>query len=55
MGQRDYSMRVWLEPNKLASLNLTLTDVVSAISQQNLQVTAGQIARSRSRPASNSS
>jgi hydrophobe/amphiphile efflux-1 (HAE1) family protein len=43
MGQRDYSMRIWLDPNKLASLNLTANDVVSAISQQNLQVTAGQI------------
>jgi len=43
MGQRDYSMRVWLDPNKLASLNLTASDVVSAVSQQNLQVTAGQI------------
>src|ERR1700731_1914812 len=43
MGQRDYSLRVWLDPDRLASLNLNPMDVVTAISQQNLQVTAGQI------------
>ena len=42
-GQRDYSIRSWLDPNKLAALNLTATDVVTAIAQQNLQVAAGQI------------
>jgi len=43
LGQRDYSLRAWLDPNKLAALNLTSGDVVKAISQQNLQVAAGQI------------
>jgi len=43
LGERDYSMRVWLDPNKLASLDLTANDVVTAVSQQNLQVTAGQV------------
>jgi hydrophobe/amphiphile efflux-1 (HAE1) family protein len=42
-GQRDYSLRAWLDPNKLATLGLTPSDVVTAISQQNLQVAAGQI------------
>jgi multidrug efflux pump len=42
-GAGDYSMRVWLDPQKLASRNLTSTDVVSAIREQNLQVAAGQI------------
>jgi multidrug efflux pump len=42
-GQRDYSIRAWLDPNKLAALNLTAADVVTAIAQQNLQVAAGQI------------
>jgi hydrophobe/amphiphile efflux-1 (HAE1) family protein len=42
-GQRDYSLRAWLDPNKLATLNLSATDVVTAIAQQNLQVAAGQI------------
>jgi hydrophobe/amphiphile efflux-1 (HAE1) family protein len=43
LGQRDYSMRVWLDPEKLAALSMTPGDVVAAISQQNLQVAAGQI------------
>jgi multidrug efflux pump len=43
LGERDYSMRVWLDPLKLATLNLTAGDVVLAIGQQNLQVAAGQI------------
>src|SRR5438876_1386721 len=43
LGQRDYSLRVWLDPDKMAALNLRATDVVTAISQQNLQVAAGQI------------
>jgi hydrophobe/amphiphile efflux-1 (HAE1) family protein len=42
-GQRDYSLRAWLDPNKLATLNLSAMDVVTAIAQQNLQVAAGQI------------
>lgn len=43
LGQRDYSMRVWLDPGKMAYRNLTSTDVVTAIEQQNAQVAAGQI------------
>jgi multidrug efflux pump len=43
LGQRDYSLRAWLDPAKLAALNLSATDVITAISQQNLQVAAGQI------------
>ncbi len=43
LGQRDYSMRVWLDPERLASQGLTTTDVVTAIEQQNIQVAAGQI------------
>ncbi len=42
-GQRQYSMRIWLNPDKLASLGLTTSDVVGAISEQNLQVAAGAI------------
>src|SRR5438445_10464400 len=42
LGQRDYSLRAWLDPDKLGALNLSATDVVTAISQQNLQVAAGQ-------------
>jgi len=44
-GQQDYSMRVWVDPDRLASLNLTASDVVSAIREQNQQVAAGQVAQ----------
>ena len=43
LGQRDYSMRVWLDPEQLAMRNLDAADVVRAIEQQNTQVAAGQI------------
>src|SRR5207237_7026797 len=43
LGQRDYSMRIWLDPAKMAARNLTATDVTQAIEQQNTQVAAGQI------------
>jgi multidrug efflux pump len=43
LGQRDYSLRAWLDPDKLANLNLSGMDVVAAIAQQNVQVAAGQI------------
>ncbi len=43
LGQRDYSMRVWLDPQKMATRNLSASDVVAAIEQQNAQVAAGQI------------
>jgi multidrug efflux pump subunit AcrB len=43
LGERDYSMRVWLDPQKLAARGLTADDVVGAIEQQNIQVAAGQI------------
>jgi multidrug efflux pump len=42
-GQQDYSMRIWVEPDRLASLNLTAGDVANAIREQNLQVAAGQV------------
>src|SRR6266545_4004623 len=43
LGQRDYSMRLWLDPSKMSTRNLTATDIVSAVTQQNAQVAAGQI------------
>ena len=42
-GERRYSMRVWLDPGKLASRGLTAADVVSALREQNVQVAAGAI------------
>ena len=44
-GQRDYSMRVWLDPDLLASRNLTAGDVIRVLREQNVQVAAGQIGR----------
>src|SRR6187549_2449814 len=42
-GAGQYSMRVWLDPNKLQVRSLMPQDVISAIQQQNQQVTAGQV------------
>ncbi len=42
-GERKYSMRLWLDPNRLASRGLTAQDVVQALREQNLQVGAGSI------------
>jgi hydrophobe/amphiphile efflux-1 (HAE1) family protein len=44
-GLREYSMRVWLDPEKLANLGLSAGDVVKALQQQNLQVASGVIAQ----------
>lgn len=43
LGARDYSMRVWLDPTKLASRQMTASDVIRAIKEQNVQVAAGRI------------
>src|SRR5262249_29376836 len=43
LGQQDYSMRVWLDPDKLQSQNLTVGDVIRVLREQNVQVAAGQI------------
>ena len=39
----DFSMRIWLNPDKLAALNLTTTDITAALVEQNLQVAAGTV------------
>ena len=43
IGAGDYAMRVWLDPNKLATRGLTASDAVRAIREQNVQVSAGQL------------
>lgn len=43
LGQQDYSLRVWLNPDQLATRNLTAGDVVQALREQNVQVAAGQV------------
>src|SRR5690606_11081490 len=40
-GERQYSMRVWLDPEKIATLGMTPGDVVKAIQEQNVQVSGG--------------
>ena len=45
-GERRYSMRVWLDPDRLAKLGITATDVQGAIAEQNVQVAAGKIGQS---------
>jgi hydrophobic/amphiphilic exporter-1 (mainly G- bacteria), HAE1 family len=47
---RKYSMRLWLDPTRLASRGITATDVVSALSEQNVQVAAGAIGQEPSQP-----
>ena len=43
LGQRDYSMRIWVDPEKLAARDMTASDVAMAIRTQNMQVASGQI------------
>jgi multidrug efflux pump len=43
LGQRQYSMRAWLDPQKLSALDLTASEVIDAISEQNVVVAAGNI------------
>jgi multidrug efflux pump len=43
MGELEYSMRAWLDPQKLASRNLNAVDVVNAVASQNLQAAPGQL------------
>ena len=50
LGGAEYSMRIWLNPDTLAKLALTPTDVVNAIREQNLQAPAGKIGDAPSPP-----
>jgi hydrophobe/amphiphile efflux-1 (HAE1) family protein len=43
MGEKKYSIRIWLNPNKIKALNLTPMDVVTAIKNQNKQASIGKI------------
>src|SRR5215469_10343187 len=42
-GERKYAMRIWLDPDRLAARNLTATDVINALSEQNVEIPAGQV------------
>jgi len=43
LGPRDYSMRIWLDPDRLAARDLTANDVINAVREQNRQVAAGRL------------
>jgi multidrug efflux pump len=43
LGERDYSIRAWLDPQKLASRSITASDVANAIGSQNIEVAPGQV------------
>jgi multidrug efflux pump subunit AcrB len=43
LGQRNYSMRIWLDPQKMAAYSLNANDIIQAVEAQNVQVAAGQI------------
>jgi hydrophobe/amphiphile efflux-1 (HAE1) family protein len=45
-GERRYSMRIWLDPDKLANLGVTAVDVQNVVAEQNVQVAAGKIGQS---------
>jgi HAE1 family hydrophobic/amphiphilic exporter-1 len=49
-GERKYAMRLWLDPVRLAARQLTATDVVNALREQNVQVAAGQVGREPAPP-----
>src|SRR5690606_4322976 len=42
-GSGDYAMRVWLDPDKVAARQLTASEVIAAVREQNVQVSAGQL------------
>ena len=42
-GAKDFGMRIWIDPDKLKSRNLTTDEILDAINEQNIQVAAGQI------------
>lgn len=45
LGQLDYSMRAWLDPDRMAARDLSASDVVAALREQNVQVAAGALGR----------
>ena len=49
-GEKKYAMRLWLNPNKLTSMEMTATDVIAAVQEQNVQVAAGKIGDTPSPP-----
>ena len=52
-GERKYSMRLWLDPVRMAGRGLTAPDVVNALSEQNVEVAAGQVGQQPAVPGQN--
>jgi HAE1 family hydrophobic/amphiphilic exporter-1 len=52
-GERKFSMRLWLDPVRMAGRGLTAPDVVSALSEQNVEVAAGQVGQQPAIPSQN--
>jgi hydrophobic/amphiphilic exporter-1 (mainly G- bacteria), HAE1 family len=52
-GEGKYSMRLWLDPERMAGRGLTATDVVNALSEQNVEVGAGQVGQQPAIPGQN--
>jgi hydrophobic/amphiphilic exporter-1 (mainly G- bacteria), HAE1 family len=50
-GERKYSMRLWLDPERMASRALTATDVVNALQEQNVEIAAGAVGQPPVNPA----
>ena len=53
VGEREYAMRLWVRPDKLASLGLTPRDIAQAVQDQNVQAPAGQIGAPPAKPGLN--
>ncbi len=49
MGRRDYSMRIWLNPNKMTALSISTADVISSLKEQNVEAAPGKIGESSGR------
>jgi HAE1 family hydrophobic/amphiphilic exporter-1 len=49
-GERKYSMRLWLDPDRLAARKLTASDVVASLREQNVQIAAGQVGQEPAEP-----
>ncbi len=50
LGERKYSMRIWLNPNRMSALQVTVSDVSTALREQNVIIAAGKIGQSPSLP-----
>ncbi|HEU0095530.1 MAG TPA: efflux RND transporter permease subunit, partial [Rhizomicrobium sp.] len=50
-GGRDYAMRIWIDPNRAAAMDLTAGEIVAALRSQNVQVAAGKLGQAPSGPS----